>query len=254
MNLLDALNITNADIVAFVGGGGKTTAMFRLAAEIAAGGGRVFTTTTTRIFAAQIKLAPAYLLAAEATRGKISAAQNVHRQLLVIGELESSSGKAMGVSAAFITQLRRDFPEIPILIEADGSRMRPFKAPAAHEPVIPPEATHVVIVVGADALGQPLTDQHVHRAEIVSQLSGTPLGSPLTPTIIARTLTHPAGGLKNVPPQAKVSVLINKVDMLENWADVEALEWELLENWRIKRVVLAALKIGQILKVSHYNK
>jgi len=254
MNLLNALSITNTDIVALVGGGGKTTAMFRLAAEIVASGGRALTTTTTRIFATQIKLAPAYLLAAEATREKISAALDVHKQLLVIGELESSSGKAMGVSVEFVAQLRHDFPNAPILIEADGSRMRPFKAPAAHEPVIPPETTQVIIVVGADALGQPLTDEHVHRAEIVSQLTGAPLGRPLTPEIIARTLTHPNGGLKNIPPQAKVSVLINKTDVLENWAGVEALEWELLENWRIKRVVLAALKIGQILKISRYNK
>ena len=42
-------------VVSFVGAGGKSTAMFRLAAELAARGQRVITTTTTRIAADQIK-------------------------------------------------------------------------------------------------------------------------------------------------------------------------------------------------------
>lgn len=240
-------------MVAFVGGGGKTTAMFRLAAEIVASGGQAIVTTTTRIFAAQIKLAPTYLLAAEATTEQIQAQLQVHGQLLVIGELENSSGKALGVPVEFVAQLRRNFPTVPIIIEADGSRMRPFKVPAAHEPVIPPETTHVILVVGADALGQPLTDEHVHRAELVSQLTGKPLGTPLTPEIIARTLTHANGGLKNVPAQAKVSVLINKMEKVANYAPVVELATLLAQHERITQVLLTnvqnALPVQKIIAV-----
>src|SRR5690606_66597 len=35
-----------------------------------------------------------------------------------------------------------------VAVEADGSKMRPFKAPSADEPVIPECATHVIAVVG----------------------------------------------------------------------------------------------------------
>ena len=101
-----------------------------------------------------------------------------------------------------------------ILNEADGSRMRPFKAPAAHEPVIPAETTLVVPVVGADVFGQPLDAEHVHRPELVSALSGAPLGAPITPEIVARVLAHPEGGRKGVPAGARVVVLINKVESL----------------------------------------
>ncbi|MBL8045984.1 MAG: putative selenium-dependent hydroxylase accessory protein YqeC [Anaerolineales bacterium] len=254
MKLTEALQITNSDIVAFVGGGGKTTAMFRLAAEIVAGGGQAIVTTTTRIFAAQIKLAPVHLLAAEATKEIIQAQLEAHQQLLVIGEVENSSGKATGVSVEFVAQLRRDFPTVPIIMEADGSRMRPFKAPAAHEPVIPPETTHVIIVVGADALGQPLTDEHVHRAELVSQLTGAPLGTPLTPAIIARTLTHPSGGLKSVPAQAIVSVLINKIEKVAAQpAPVLELAALLAQHARLTQVLLAnaqnALPVQKIVSI-----
>jgi molybdenum cofactor cytidylyltransferase len=253
VKLTEALQITNTDMAAFVGGGGKTTAMFRLAAEIVADGGRAIITTTTRIFAAQIKLAPAHLLAAEATKEKILAQLTTHQQILVIGEVEHASGKATGVSLEFMTQLRRDFPTVPIIIEADGSRMRPFKAPAAHEPVIPPETTHAILVVGADALGQPLTDEHVHRAELVSQLTGKPLGTPLIPEIIARTLTHANGGLKNVPAQAKVSVLINKMEKVANYAPVVELATLLAQHERITQVLLTnvqnALPVQKIVTV-----
>src|SRR5207244_992641 len=116
-----------------------------------------------------------------------------------------------GVSLDLFRSLRTWFPRVCILNEADGSRMRPFKAPAEHEPVIPAETTLVVPVVGADVFGKPLDPDHVHRPELVSALSGAPLGTPITPEIVARVLAHPDGGRKGVPAGARVVVLINKV-------------------------------------------
>ena len=68
MKLTEALDVADNEVVALVGGGGKTSAMFRLAREIATAGGNAITTTTTRIFAAQIALAPAHVPATVATR------------------------------------------------------------------------------------------------------------------------------------------------------------------------------------------
>jgi len=64
--LTEALGIEVEDVVALVGGGGKTTTMFRLAREIVEKGEHALT-TTTRIFAAQISLAPAHVVANDAT-------------------------------------------------------------------------------------------------------------------------------------------------------------------------------------------
>jgi len=49
MRLADALGMAADEVVALVGGGGKTTAMFRLAREMAGAGGSAITTTTTHI-------------------------------------------------------------------------------------------------------------------------------------------------------------------------------------------------------------
>ena len=58
--LAAALGVTPPALVAFVGGGGKTTLMMALARELAqVAPGRVIVTTTTRIFAAQMALVPA---------------------------------------------------------------------------------------------------------------------------------------------------------------------------------------------------
>src|SRR5215470_1756210 len=72
VTLADAIGLRSDDVVALVGGGGKTSAMFLLAREAVARGGRAITTTTTRIFAAQIALAPAHVPAAEATRERLA--------------------------------------------------------------------------------------------------------------------------------------------------------------------------------------
>jgi molybdenum cofactor cytidylyltransferase len=242
VRLADALGATRDEVVAFVGGGGKTTAMFRLASEVVGKGERVITTTTTHIFAAQIALAPVHVAAAEATHASISAALATHGHVLVIGATDAGSGRAGGVSVELFRSLRGWFPGVCLVNEADGSRMRAFKAPAGHEPVIPVETTLVVPVVGADVIGKTLDDANVHRPELVSALSGAALGTAITPEIVARVLAHPYGGRKGVPAGARVVVLINKVESLADQAPARETAERLLRERAIHSVVLAAVR------------
>ena len=238
--LVEALGVRDSDVVALVGGGGKTTAMFCLAREIAAQGGSVLTTTTTRIFAAQIALAPTHVAAAATTRETLMASLAVHRHVLVIGETDGT-GKAAGVSLDLFGRLRTWCPDVCLLNEADGSRMRPFKAPAAHEPVIPVETTVVVAVVGADVFGEALDAEYVHRPELVSTLSGAPIGAPVTPELVAGVLAHPQGGRKNVPAGARMVVLINKVETLADRNPARETAARLLREPAIESVVLGTV-------------
>jgi molybdenum cofactor cytidylyltransferase len=229
-------------VVAFTGGGGKTTSMFRLAADIGAAGGRVITTTTTRIFAAQIALAPRHLEAAAATPAALRAVLAQHPHVLVTGPVEAASGKALGVAPAAIDAWRA-LPGPPaVLVEADGSRMRPFKAPAEHEPVIPASATVVVVVVGADVFGAPLDDERVHRAARAAALAGVPLGTAVTPEMVAGVVAHAQGGLKGVPPSARVVALINKVEAGARLGVARQAAERLLAAPRIHSVVLGGTR------------
>ena len=234
--------MASGEVVALVGGGGKSTAMFRLARETVEGGGRAITTTTTRIFGAQIALSPAHVPSAAATRERVAAALATHGQVLITGPTEPASGKAESVSLELFTQLRAWFPDACLLNEADGSRMRPFKAPAGHEPVIPVETTLVVPVVGADVFGKTLDDDHVHRPALISALSGAPLGSPITPEVVARVLAHPEGGRKGVPANARVVVVINKVESLPDRKPAWETAERLLRDAAIHAVVFTSVR------------
>ena len=216
MLLVDALRIAPGDVVAFTGGGGKTTAMFRLATEIVQQGGYAITTTTTRIFAAQTKQAPCAMALSEPPSEKTDFLSQLkeHGHVLVTGEVDDSLGKAFGVTRGVFDWLRsiETDPRPVILIEADGSRMRAFKAPAEHEPVIPESATVVVPVVGVDVIGKKLNLDNVHRAELTAKLADVSIGDEITPDIVARVVSHPSGGRKGLPAAARWIPLINKVE------------------------------------------
>jgi probable selenium-dependent hydroxylase accessory protein YqeC len=108
--------------------------------------------------------------------------------------------------------------------------------------VIPAETTLVVPVVGADVFGKSLDDDHVHRPELISALSGAPLGSAITPEVVARVLAHPEGGRKGVPAGARVVALINKVESLPDRAPAHETAERLLRDPAIDAVVLAAVR------------
>jgi molybdenum cofactor cytidylyltransferase len=231
-----ALSLPPHAVVAFVGGGGKSTAMFRLADELVAQGRRVVTTTTTRIFAAQIKQSPAHLVTEDAATvlRQVPAMLARYGQVLVVGRTLPGEGKAPGIDPALVGRLHDLDGVDAVLVEADGSRLQPFKAPGAHEPVVPDCTTILVPVVGIDVLGQPLDADHVHRPEIVARLTGARPGEPVTPEIVAAVLIHPEGGLKGCPAGARIVPLINKVESAGQLVAARQLAHEIVASDRLK--------------------
>ena len=98
-----------------------------------------------------------------------------------------------------------------VLVEADGSRRRPFKAPADYEPVVPSTATMMISVIGADALGRVIADQ-CHRPLRVAALAGCRPDVRLEPWMAATVILHERGATKALPAGAELVVAINKVD------------------------------------------
>ncbi len=243
VKLSTAFSLGDKDVVALIGGGGKTTTMFRLAAELVTQGKRVVTTTTTRIFASQIQLAPQHIFAGDdaPTLDAVRAALERQPHVLVIGAA-NQAGKAFGVRPALVDQLIALDAVDHVIVEADGSRMRPFKAPGEHEPVTPQSTTLLVPTVGIDAVGKLLNDENVHRAELVAQLAGTTLETPLTAEHIARVLTHPQGGLKNRPARARVIPFINKVETPAQQAAALEIAERLLRGDEIAAVAIGAVQ------------
>lgn len=238
MRLSEALALGESEIVAIVGGGGKTTVMYRLAREAAADGGRAIATGTTlftpppdgRKHAAVVDADPERLI------GAVAAALE-HEQVVIAATGHGTQGRFLPVSPETVARLAA-LPGVGrVVVEADGSRTRPFKAPAEHEPVIPASATLVIAVAGMSVLGQPLDDAHVHRPECVAALTGAELGAPVTAEMMVSVLAHPLGGRKGVPAGCRHIVLLNQVE--EKRIDAARRLARLLIEAGIERVVLA---------------
>lgn len=242
MHLAESLRIQPNDVIAFVGGGGKTSALFRLADELAARGKRVVATTTTHLGIPQIRdRAPLRFDPAPDFFARVRAALNTPAPVLIVGA-DTADGKVTGVPPEFIDTLAAHHLADAIVYEADGARGLPFKTPAPHEPVIAAATTVLVPVIGITALGAPLDATHAHRAERIAALAGARLGEPITPAIAARVLTAPDGGLKHKPGSARAVVLINQVETEPQFTAARQLARSLLHRAEIQAVALAALR------------
>lgn len=198
-------------IIALTGAGGKTSLLFRLGAELAAAGRQTLLTATTRLAAHQVDLAPFSLVAADPQMlaGELPTSLRGYRQVLAMAGPAHEPGKLAGLLPDVVDELAT-LPDVEaVVVEADGSRGRPLKAPAGHEPVVPSCATHVIVVAGMAAVGQPLDERWVHRPEVVAELTGLRLGDRLTAEAMARLLIHPLGGLKGIPPAAQAILYLN---------------------------------------------
>ena len=185
-------------VVTLVGAGGKTSALFRLADEAVASGRRVVTTTTTRIFASQAEQAPGRLVVDPDGNGSIDwgaleAELARHGHCLLVTSL--TGPKCEGLPPTVVDGLAaraHDLGISLIAVEGDGSRRRPVKAPAPHEPVIPDCTTHLVPVAGLDALGLPLSEPYVHRPERMrALLQEADASTRLTARMMGRLVVEP---------------------------------------------------------------
>ena len=196
-----ALELGDHELVSLVGGGGKTTALFALGRQLA--GTRVLTTTTkmgrNRTGGRPLLLSP--------TDDEIATATTAHGSVLVWRREDGP--KAIGVTREACQRWYARFDHV--VVEADGSRQRPFKAPAGHEPVVPAASTVVVACVGAAAIGRPIASA-CHRPELVAALAGCEPADTLTAARLATVLAHRDGSRKGCPAQARYAVLVNQVE------------------------------------------
>jgi molybdenum cofactor cytidylyltransferase len=240
-NLAQALRLSTATTIAFVGAGGKTSALFQLARELAP---PVVVTATTHLGVWQIPLADDHVIAKTPDDLQNFSPRGV---TLVTGEFEGDRTK--GLETDLIKWLHEETRErlIPLLIEADGSRQKPLKAPAEHEPPIPDFVQTVVVVAGLSGLGKSLNEETVFRPEIFARLSGLELGEVITPAALTRALIHPEGGLKNIPPAARRVALLNQADTPDLQAQADTIAKALLPTYQA--VIIASLKEKRVYAV-----
>jgi probable selenium-dependent hydroxylase accessory protein YqeC len=180
-------------------------------------------------------------------RAAIEAALSSDGRVFLAGGVDRD-GKFFGVDPALLDSLRRSVRLDAVLVEADGSRQRPLKAPAAHEPVVPVSTELLVPVAGLDAIGRPFGPDVVHRHEVAAGIApGTAgRGEPVTAELVSALLGAPDGGLKSAPPGARVRAVLNK-SLEASESDALRAAKLLLESAapRIDRVLITDVRAGR---------
>ena len=234
VGLADALGLGRPPgLVAVVGGGGKSSLLFALAECLS---GRVVLSTTTRIFAAQMSRAAAVCTTAD--DGWQDELERFAGNLLIVGRVEGerAGGVPPELPASWLARPDIDW----VVVEADGSRMLPVKAPAEHEPVVSERTDLLVCVAGIDALAAPI-ERVAHRPERVAEITGLGVSEHLTPEALGVLLTSPRGGLKGAPDGARVALLLNKVESSTQREAAHRIADRALREPRVERVVIGAL-------------
>ena len=247
MKLTRALRVADRDVIAIAGGGGKTSLLYRLADELAEPGhGRVLILTTAKMLLPSEGRADGLFIHRDfdVIAERLEATLPYLRRIAITPDiLEAVEGwKMESAPLDWPGRFARLNRVANVIVEADGARRLPFKAPADYEPPIPLDTNLVIYVVGLDALGQPLDDEHVHRAARVAALTGQPLGSPVTLDTLATVLTHPQGARQMVPEGARLVALLNKADDAATREAGRALAARLLQEPRFERVLVGSLQ------------
>ena len=199
-------------VVSIVGAGGKTTCLRRLQLECKKLGISAATGTTTHI---QYERNESFL-----DRPDMDAAREILKKTgtLWMGE-PVSDWKCKALPDLFYRELLVD--GIWLLLEADGAREKPVKAPREGEPVLLPETGLVLCVYGLDAVGQPIKEVCC-RVEQVCAILEKQETARLTAADLAKLAISLQGGRKGVQPGMRYVVLFNKADTPER----EAAAWE----------------------------
>ena len=164
-------------MIAFVGSGGKTTLLKKMAADFRGQGKSVFVTTTTHMFIEEDTLLT-------------DDAEKIIRALRETGYAMAGVPEGEKIKALS----RKTFDSVCanadiVLVEADGSRQLPLKYPGNMEPVIPEGVDEIVVVCGLNAIGQKAKDV-CHRLELVRACLGIDGDTVITASLVQKLVTE----------------------------------------------------------------
>jgi len=204
MKLSDCIGLEEKDVISFVGAGGKTTMMFKLAEELRPNN-KVLVTTTTKIYlplkdkydfiCTNKKKLPRYITMKE-------------NGIYVLGLGVNKENKILGLSEKELEQLAPHFDYI--LIEADGSKEKQLKGWNEFEPVIYTKTTKTVGIIDIQSFGMVINEDKVHRSKMFCKVTGAEEGETVKLEHLAKLILHPLGMFKG--SLGKRILYINKVE------------------------------------------
>ncbi|MCK5154635.1 MAG: putative selenium-dependent hydroxylase accessory protein YqeC [Spirochaetales bacterium] len=244
MNLIKAFSMQTSKqlTIAFVGGGGKSTTIYRLALELAEKQKKVLVTTTTMIFHPKEKKRPYHNLFI----GKVDLIMKnfspAKGNITVAGKKIIANGKKIkGFAPEELTHIQKSGIFDIILVEADGARGKPIKAPEEYEPVIPTAADIVAGVIGMDCLGTKINENNVHRPELFTKITNSSIDDIIETQIVNNLLNSPSGLFKDTSPKSRKIVIFNKSDTAYRILEAKKIAENISESLNIERILITSM-------------
>ena len=248
MKLFKELDISleNQELISITGGGGKTTSMFKLARELLKHDKKVLVSTTTAIMKPDKSKYEKLYLAQDTDYKTIEASSS---GITVLGSKINKINKLIGVEQQIIDEIFKSKKFDYIIVEADGSKRKPIKAPASHEPVIPSLTTKTIGIIGMDAVGQKIYEGNVHRASLFSQVTNSKLGDCIDENSIYNLIVSPEGIFKNSPLESQKYIILNKSETKSRNLVSQKVKSKLITNKiNIEKIIIGSM--GKEIKVT----
>lgn len=251
MDLGGALGLDAQELVAFVGAGGKKTAMHQLLEEGRSQGLDIGWTTTTHMpppDGLELSIIDSDSVLTQLARAEGSLAFAAER----VQNPDRADVKVRGFQRDIVDRVHEQDRFGWLLVKADGARRREFKAPGPDEPVIPRLASTVVVVASVQVLGEPLREQKVHRPDRVAAITGTGRGEPISSETVATVLASDRAGLKDVPDDAAVICMLNKADTPELQREAEQVVAQVFgRSERYTAGIISSFETGYCRRITH---
>lgn len=237
-NIYEALdiNLDKKEVVCFVGAGGKTTTMFKLARELKALKKNVLVTTTTAIYYPLDNFIDKVVIYEDISQ--ILDTPKVEGSVIVIGEGISKDNKLQGLDRKIVDEIHNRNIFDYILVEGDGSRRKPIKAPASYEPVIPESTTITIGIIGLDSMNKLIDEKNVHRPDIFCEITNSQRNQVINEEKVAKLIVSDLGLFNGTPNNSKKYLLFNKA---------ESDEYKRFANRIIKLIMRANFDIDGII-------
>ena len=227
-DLSPLLNLTDSQIITFIGGGGKTSLMNTLGKEFAKQGYPTLLTTTTHIMKPDFLSDESYI-ENEDLEQLANIFTNLKKNTLPLAALGipekmiNDNIKWRSPSLDFCEKIaefsnkfstKNPYKSLKILCEGDGSKRLPIKLPKNGEPVFFPKTDTVIGIIGLSCLGKPMKET-LFRHELLQDFTSTKRNIETVTTDFLYWLCLSEKGLRKNITFQKFCIIFNQADVLD---------------------------------------
>ena len=234
MNYLhEILELEKKDTVVVTGAGGKTSFCLTLCEELK-GQSRVIFTTTTKIFLPEVRKNYKIYVGDEFLYKDLA-----ENGAYITGKEENEQGKLLPFNLDEIDSFKEkgDY----LIIEGDGSRMRPLKGWNETEPVFVKRTDKTVGVITIKSLGLKINDENIHRLELFLKISKAEKDENVTKQHLLNVINSENGLFKGA--KGEKILLINQADSEKELRNaLELVELLMKDSQSPDKIIISSLK------------